>query len=88
MDTITSKDVEDLSDTNCFIRTDERNRKNETTHPELRNSRVNCEVSPVYDLVKQSRENSLKLLSLKREQKRKEDIKRGKIFLIKILFLN
>ena len=81
MDTITSKDVEDLSDTNCFIRTDERNRKNETTHPELRNSRVNCEVSPVYDLVKQSREKSLKLLDIKRKQKRKKDIEQGKIFI-------
>ena len=86
MNTIASKDVQDSSDTNCSIRTDERNRKHKTTHPEQRNSRVHCKVSPVYDLVKQSRENSLKLLSLKREQKRKEDIEKGIMFKLKCFF--
>ena len=86
MDTITSKDVEDSLDTNCSIRTDERNGKYETTHPELRNSRLICKISPVYDLVKHSRENSLKLLSLKREQKRKEDIEKGIMFKLKCFF--
>ena len=77
MDTITSKDVQDSLDTNCSNSADERNRKYETTHPEQRNSRLPCKVSPVFYLVKQSKENSLKLLSLKREQKRKEGIEQG-----------
>ena len=80
MDTSTSKDVQDLL-------ADERKRKYETTHLEQRNSRLPCKVSPVHDLVKQSKENSLKLLSLKREQKRKEDIEKGKNFYTKMLFL-
>ena len=77
MDTITSKNVQDSLDTNCSNSADERNRKYETTHPEQRNSRLPCKVSPVFYLVKQSKENSLKLLSLKREQKRKEGIDQG-----------
>ena len=77
MDTITSKNVQDFLDTNCSNSADERNRKYETTHPEQRNSRLPCKVSPVFYLVKQSKENSLKLLSLKREQKRKEGIEQG-----------
>ena len=77
MDTITSKNVQDSLDTNCSNSADERNRKYETTHPEQRNSRLPCKVSPVFYLVKQSKENSLKLLSLKREQKRKEGIEQG-----------
>ena len=80
MDKITSKDVQDSLDTNCSFRADEINRKYETTHPEQRNSKLHCQVSSVYDLVKKSRENSLKLLNIKRKQKRKEDIKKGKIF--------
>ena len=80
MDTITSKDVQDSLDTNCSNSADERNRKYETTHPEQRNSRLPCKVSPVFDLVKQSRKNSLKLLNIKRKQKRKENIEKGKIF--------
>ena len=77
MDTITSKNVQDSLDTNCSNSADERNRKYETTHSEQRNSRLPCKVSPVFYLVKQSKENSLKLLSLKREQKRKEGIEQG-----------
>ena len=77
MDTITSKNVQDFLDTNCSNSADERNRKYETTHPEQRNSRLPCKVSLVFYLVKQSKENSLKLLSLKREQKRKEGIEQG-----------
>ena len=80
MDTINSKDVQDTLDTNCSNRRDDKNRKYETTHPKQRTSRLPCKVSPVHDLVKQSKENSLKLLSLKREQKRKEDIEKGKHF--------
>ena len=71
MDTITSLDA------NCSYRDNERNRKYETTHPEQKSS---SKVSLVYDFVKQSKENFLKLLSLKREQKRKEDIEKGKHF--------
>ena len=84
MDTITSKDVQDSLETNCSNRADEINRKYETTHPEQRNIKLLCKVSPGFDLVKQSRENSLKLLSLKREQIRKEGTKKGKIFYLKL----
>ena len=79
---------ENLSDTNCSNRTNERKRKFVTTYPEQRNSKLLCKVSPVCDLVEQSRENSLKLLSLKREQKRKEDIEKGIMFKLKCFFLN
>ena len=84
MDKITSKNIQDSLDTKCSNRADERNRKYETTHPEQRNSILLCKDSLVYDLVKQSRENSLKLLSLKREQIRKEGTKKGKIFYLKL----
>ena len=77
MDKINSKEVQNSLDTNCSNRADEINRIYETTHPEQRNSRLPCKVSPVFYLVKQSKENSLKLLSLKREQKRKEGIEQG-----------
>ena len=80
MDTITSKDVQESLDTNCSNRADERKRKYKTTHLEQKNSRLLCEDHPVYDLVEQSRKNSLKLLSIKREQKQKEDIEIGTIF--------
>ena len=80
MDKINLKDVQDLLDTNCTIKTDYRNIKYETTHPEQRNIKLLCEDSPVYDLVKQSKKNTLKLLSLKREKKQKEDIEQGKHF--------
>ena len=80
MNTITSKNVEDSSDTNCSKKTGERNRKYETTHPKQRTSRLPCKVSPVCDIVEQSKENTLKLLSLKREKKQKEDIEQGKHF--------
>ena len=86
MDSITSKDVQDALETNCSNRADERNRKFETTYPEQRNSKLLCKDSLVYDLVKQGRENSLKLLSLKREQKQKEIIVQGKIFKLKCIF--
>ena len=84
MDTITSKDVRNSLETNCSNRANEINRKYETTHPEQRNSILLCKDSLVYDLVKQGRENSLKLLSLKREQIRKEGTKKGKIFYLKL----
>ena len=76
MDKINLK--KDSSDTNCSNRIDEINRKFVTTHPEQRNSRLPCKVSPVFDLVKESKENSLKLLKSKRKQKQKEDIEKGK----------
>ena len=64
MDKINSKEVQNSLDTNCSNRADEINRIYETTHPEQRNSRLPCKGSPIYDLVKQSRENTLKLLNI------------------------
>ena len=86
MGNITAKAVQESLEKNCSNRTNARIGKYKTTHPEQRNSRLHCEDSPVYDIVKLSRKNSLKLFSLKREQKRKKDIERGKIFKIKMLF--
>ena len=77
MDKINLK--EDSSDTNCSNRIDERNRKFVTTHPEQRNSILLCKNSPVFDLVKQSKENTLNLLNIKRKQKGKKYIVQGKI---------
>ena len=79
MDTITSKDVQDSLETNCSNRTKERDRKYETTHPEQRNSKLLCKKSPVFDLVKQSKENTLNLLNIKRKQKGKKYLVKGKI---------
>ena len=62
---------EDSSDINCSNRIDERNRKFVTTHPEQRNSILLSKNSPVFDLVKQSKENTLNLLNIKRKQKKK-----------------
>ena len=70
---------EDSSDINCSNRIDERNRKFVTTHPEQRNSILLCKNSPVFDLVKQSKENTLTLLNIKRKQKGKKYIVKGKI---------
>ena len=77
MDKINSKDVHALLDKNCFNRTDKRKRKNETTHFKQRNSKLPCKDFPVFDLVKQSKENTFNLLNIKRKEKRKEDIVRG-----------
>ena len=81
MDTITSKDVQDSLETNCSNRTKERDRKYETTHPEQRNSKLLCKDSLVYDLVKQTKENTFNLLNMKRKQKQKQDFEQGKIFI-------
>ena len=86
MDKINSKEVQNSLDTNCSNRADEINRIYEATYPEQRNSKLLCKVSPVCDLVEQSRENSLKLLSLKHERKRKEDIEKGIMFKLKCFF--
>ena len=80
MGNITSKDVQDSLDTNYSNRADERKRKNETTHPELKYIKLPCKDSQVYDLVKQCKTNSFNLLNLKRKQIRKENIERGKFF--------
>ena len=71
--------MEDSSDTNCSNRIDKRNRKFVTTHPEQRNSILLSKNSPVFDLVKQSKENTLNLLNIKRKQKGKKYIVKGKI---------
>ena len=80
MDKIISKEVHNSLDANCFNRTNKRKRKCETANPEQRNRKLPCKVSPVYDFVRQSRKDSLKLLILKREQKRKEDIEGSNFF--------
>ena len=77
MDKINLK--EDLSDTNCSNRTNERKRKFVTTYPEQRNSKLLCKISPVFDLVEQSKENTFNLLKIKRRQKQKDYIVKGKI---------
>ena len=79
MDNFISKDVQNSLDANSSGRTDGRKRKCETTHLEQRNNKLHCKDSPVYDLVKQSKEHSFNLLSIKRKQKRKEDIEKSKI---------
>ena len=70
---------EDSSDINCSNRIDERNRKFVTTHPEQRNSILLCKNSPVFDLVKESKENTLNFLNIKRKLKRRDYIEQGKI---------
>ena len=67
MDKTNLKDVQDSLDTNCTIRTDERK------------SKLFCKDSPGFDLVKQSKENTLNLLNIKIKQKQKKDIEQGKI---------
>ena len=81
MDTITLKDVQNSLDTNCSDRAEERNSKYELTLPEQGNSKLPLKISPVYALVKQSKENSLKLLNTKRKQKQKEGFEQGEIFI-------
>ena len=81
MNKISLKDVQDSCNTNCSNRTGKRKIECETTHLEQRNNKLHCKDFPVYDFVKQSKENSLNLLKMKRKQKRKEDIKQGKIFI-------
>ena len=81
MNKISLKDVQDSFNTNCSNRTDKIKIECETTHLEQRNNKLHCKDSPVYGLVKQSKENSSNLLKMKRKQKRKEDIKQGKIFI-------
>ena len=81
MDTFTLKDVQNSLDTNCSDRAEERNSKNEITHPEQGNSKLPLKNSSVYALVKQSKENSLKLLNTKRKQKQKEGFEQGEIFI-------
>ena len=77
MDKINLK--EDLSDTNCSNRIDKKNRKFVTIHPEQRNSILLCKNSPVFDLVKESKENTLNFLNIKRKLKRRDYIEQGKI---------
>ena len=77
MYTTTSKDVQDKLDTNCFNRTNERKRKDETTYTEQRKSKLLCKDSQVYDLVEQSKRKSFNLLNIKR----KKDKKQGKFFI-------
>ena len=79
MNKISLKDVQDSFNTNCSNRTDKIKIECETTHLEQRNNKLHCKDSPVHDLVKQSKEHSFNLLSLKRKQKRKEDIEKSKI---------
>ena len=79
MDKIISKEVKNSLDANCSNRTNRRKRKNETNYPEQRNSKLPCKDPLVFDLVKQSKENTFNLLNIKRKQKRKEDIVQGKI---------
>ena len=78
---INSKEVQNSFDANSSSRTDDRKRKYETTHPEQRSSRLPCKLSSVYDIVKHSKDNSLKLLNIIRKQKRKNDTEQGKIFI-------
>ena len=80
MDKITSKDVQDSLDTNCFNITDDRKRKCETTHLEQRYNKLLCKDSPAYNLVEQCKENSFNLLNFERKQIRKENIEQGKKF--------
>ena len=80
MDKIIPKDVQNSLDADSSDRTEDRKRKFETTHLKQRNNKLNYKGSPVYDLVKESKENSLNLLKSKRKQKQKEDIEKGKNF--------
>ena len=80
MDTITSKDVQNSLDSNFPNRSDERNKKHETTHLKLKYSKLPYKDSQAYDLVVQCKENSFSLLNCKRKAIRKEEIKQGKIF--------
>ena len=81
MDENKSKDLQNSSDANSSSKTDERKRKCETTHLKRRNSKLPCKDSSVFDLVKQSKENTFNVLSMKRKQKQKRDFKQGKIFI-------
>ena len=81
MDTFTFKDVQNSLDTNCSDIAEERNSKYEITHPEQGNSKLPLKNSPAYALVKQSKENSLKLVNTKRKQKQKEGFEQGEIFI-------
>ena len=64
MDKIISKDVKNSLDANCSSRTDKRERKYETSYPKQRNSKLPCKDSSVFDLVKQSKENTLNCLNI------------------------
>ena len=77
MDKINSKEVNVSLNENCSNITDDRKRKNGITLQEQRGSKLPCKDSPVYDLVKQSKENSFNLLNLKRKPKRKQDFGQG-----------
>ena len=77
MDKVISNDVQDSLDTNSSNRADERKMKYGAYHVEQRNSKLPCKNFLGYDLVKQCKENSFNLLNLKREEKRKEEIKEG-----------
>ena len=86
MDKINSKEVQVSLNENCSNRTDEKNRKNGITLQEQRNIKLHFKDCPIYDLVKQSEENSFNLLKLKRKQKQMQDFKRGKIFVNYLIF--
>ena len=79
MDKIISKDDKKSVYANCSNRTKKRKRKYETTYLKQRNSKLPYKDSPVFNLVKQSKENTINLLNIKRKEKLKKDIKQGKI---------
>ena len=81
MNKINSKEVQVSFNENYSSRTDDRIRKNEITHLEQKNSKLLRKDCLVYDLVKQSKENTFNVLSMKRKQKQKRDFKQGKIFI-------
>ena len=81
MNKINSKEVQVSFNENYSSRTDDRIRKNEITHLEQKNSKLLRKDCLVYDLVKQSKENTLNLLNMKRKQKQKQDFEQGKIFI-------
>ena len=79
MNKINSKEVKVSFNENCSNRTDEKKSKNEITLKKQRNSKIPYKDSSVYDIVKHSKDNSLELLNINREQKLKKDIEQGKV---------
>ena len=87
MEKIDFKNVQNSLDANCSNRTEKRKTKYKTTHLEQKKSKLLCKDSPIYDLVKESKENSFNLLNVKRKQKRIEDIEKGKMLFFMLLQL-
>ena len=81
MDKINLNEVQVTLNKNCVSKTDDRKRKKESTHLEQKKIKLLSKDSLVYDLVKQSKENTLNLLNMKRKQKQKQDFEQGKIFI-------